>query len=264
MAKATKARARASDPRVRQPTRQERRRQQRSIWVATGGLLLAVLAGSAYLVWKNQPPAAPGPAKPTAADLNAPKALREAAAKVGFHPQLIPGVGSIEDKSASDAPSPHNTNLLKPGTMAPPFSLQTPQGETVSLAGLRGKAVLAEFFATSCPHCQAEAPHLKRLYTSLDPSRYAMVSINADGEDAASVYAFHRYFGLGYPALLDPGLQIGSWKSPGPPGPTAQAYKINSYPTFYVIAPDGTVHWASDGEQPTAKLFQELRQAANA
>jgi hypothetical protein len=29
-----------------------------------------------------------------------------------------------------------------------------------------------------------------------------------------------------------------------------------------VVAPDGTVHWASDSEQPTAKLKQELDQAA--
>jgi peroxiredoxin len=190
--------------------------------------------------------------------------LRDAAAKLGFHPQLIPGVGSIEDKPASDAPTQTNPNLLKPGAVAPQFSLKTPQGDTVSLAGLRGKAVLLEFFATWCPHCQAEAPHLKRLYASLDHDRYAMASINADGENAASTYAFHRYFGLGYPALLDPGAKAGSWTSPGLPGPTTRAYKIDSYPTFYVIAADGTVHWAAAGEQPTAKLFQELHQAANA
>src|SRR6185312_4450973 len=166
----------------------------------------------------NQAPSAPGPAKPTAADLNAPKSLRVAAAKVGFHPQLIPGVGQIEDKSASDSPAPNNTTLLKPGTVAPAFSLKTPEGDTVSLSNYAGKALLIEFFATSCPHCQAEAPHLHGLYTTLDRSREQIVSINAD--------------------------------------------HIQGYPTFYVIAPDGTVHWASDNEQPTAKLKQELDQAA--
>jgi hypothetical protein len=89
-----------------------------------------------------------------------------------------------------------------------------------------------------------------------------MVSINADSEGAPSVYAFHRYFGLPYPALLDLGPKAGSWHSPQAPGPTTVAYHIQGYPTFYVVAPDGTVHWASDSEQPTAKLKQELDQAA--
>ncbi|HZI35346.1 MAG TPA: TlpA disulfide reductase family protein, partial [Gaiellales bacterium] len=165
-------------------------------------------------------------------------------------------------KSASDSPAPNNTTLLKPGTVAPAFSLKTPEGDTVSLSDYAGKALLIEFFATSCPHCQAEAPHLHGLYNMLDTSREQMVSINADSEGAPSVYAFHRYFGLQYPALLDLGPQVGSWHSPQNPGPITNAYHIQGYPTFYVIAPDGTVRWASDNEQPTAKLKQELDQAA--
>ena len=90
--------------------------------------MLAIIAMAAVLNRLNQAPSAPGPAKPTAADLNAPKSLRVAAAKVGFHPQLIPGVGQIEDKSASDSPAPTNSTLLKPGTVAPAFSLKTPRG----------------------------------------------------------------------------------------------------------------------------------------
>jgi len=245
-----------------QRAQQQKRQQQRNLWLATGGLVLAIIAMAAVLNRLNQAPSAPGPAKPTAADLNAPKSLRMAAAKVGFHPQLIPGVGQIEDKSASDSPAPNNTTLLKPGTVAPAFSLKTPEGDTVSLSDYAGKALLIEFFATSCPHCQAEAPHLHGLYNTLDTSREQMVSINADSEGAPSVYAFHRYFGLQYPALLDLGPQVGSWHSPQNPGPITNAYHIQGYPTFYVIAPDGTVHWASDNEQPTAKLKQELDQAA--
>ena len=245
-----------------QRDQQQKRQQQRNLWLATGGVVLAIIAMAAVLNRLNQAPTAPGPAKPTAADLNAPKSLRVAAAKVGFHPELIPGVGKIEDKSASDAPAPTNSTLLKPGTAAPSFSLKTPQGDTVSLSDYAGKALLIEFFATSCPHCQAEAPHLHGLYSTLDPSREQMVSINADGEGAPSVYAFHRYFGLQYPALLDVGAKAGSWHSPQPPGPITKAYHIQGYPTFYVISPNGTVHWASDSEQPTAKLKQELDQAA--
>jgi peroxiredoxin len=245
-----------------QREQQQKRQQQRNLWLATGGVVLAIVAMAAVLNRLNQAPSAPGPAKPTAADLNAPKSLRVAAAKVGFHPQLIPGVGKIEDKSASDSPAPNNTTLLKPGTVAPAFSLKTPQGDTVSLSDYAGKALLIEFFATSCPHCQAEAPHLRRL-AMLDAHRYDFVSVNADSEDAPSVFAFHRYFGLPYPALVDrSGSLPGSFSSPGSAGKVAQAYGMEAFPTFYVIDRQGRVWWAGDSEQPDAKLQQELAAAA--
>ena len=106
MDKAQRARARR-DP-------QEKRQLQRNMWLATGALVLAIVAMVAVLNRLNQAPSAPGPAKPTAADLNAPKALRVAAAKVGFDPRLIPGVGEIEDKSASDAPAPPTAPCSSP------------------------------------------------------------------------------------------------------------------------------------------------------
>jgi peroxiredoxin len=244
--------------------RAQMKRQQLVAWVATGVAALVVLAVVAVLVVRNQPPDAPPPAKPSAADLNAPKALRDSAAAVGFKPEPIPGVGEIEDKPASDAIPPSSPDLLKVSSAAPAFTATTPLGETVSLASLKGKAVLLEFFATSCPHCQAEAPHLERMYRALDASRYAIVGVNADGENAASIYAYHRYFGLSFPTVMDHGAEVGSWHSPGPPGPITTSYHISRYPTFYVLRPDGTVQWASDGEQPTAKLQQELQQAAGA
>ena len=132
---------------------------------------------------------------------------------------------------------------------------------TVSLSDFRGKPVLLELFATWCPHCQAEAPHLAKLATELQPKGVAFVSINADSENAASVYAFHRYFGLPYPALLDQGTPTGSFSHQGASGPVTSAYHLESYPTFYVISPTGRVTFASDGEQPDALLRKELLQA---
>jgi hypothetical protein len=75
------------------------------------------------------------------------------------------------------------------------------------------------------------------------------------------VYAFHRYFGLPYPALLDQGTQTGSFTQPGASGPVTSEYHLRSFPTFYVISPTGRITFASDGEQPDALLRQELLQA---
>ena len=100
-----------------------------------------------------------------------------------------------------------------------------------------------------------------KLATELQPKGVAFVSINADSENAASVYAFHRYFGLPYPALLDQGTQTGSFTQPGASGPVTSEYHLQSFPTFYVISPTGRITFASDGEQPDALLRQELLQA---
>jgi thiol-disulfide isomerase/thioredoxin len=134
----------------------------------------------------------------------------------------------------------------------------------VSLSDFRGKAVLLEFFATWCPHCQAEAPHLKAMAQSLDKTRFAFVSVNGDSEDAASIYAYHRYFGLPFPALLDPGSPAGSFHQPGGVGPVSQAYHMQTFPTFYVIDPHGRIFWATDGEQPDALIRAKLQAAARA
>jgi hypothetical protein len=92
----------------------------------------------------------------------------------------------------------------------------------------------------------AEAPHLRALAAALPKQRYAFLSIDADGENAASVFAFHRYYGLRY-AALDPSARAGSFSAPGAPGPISTRYRVESYPTFYVLAPNGRIVWRSDG-----------------
>ena len=206
----------------------------------------------------------PPPAAASPADENAPAELVAAADAVGFRPTTEPGVGEIEDKPASAAQSPANPSLLPVGSRAPGFTLQAPVGGSVTLSDYRGKAVLLEFFATWCPHCDAQAPHLEKLARSLGRKNVAFLSVNADSENAASVYAYHRYFGLSFPALLDPGSPTGSFHQQGGAGPVTRAYRVRFYPTFYVIDGNGRIVWGSDGEQPDALLREKLLAAARA
>lgn len=194
-------------------------------------------------------------------DRNASPTLLRAAEAVGFEPAAEPGGGQIERDTLISASPPSAASLLAVGASAPPFSLRTPTGAPVRLGGLRGRAVLLEFFATWCPHCAAEAPYLERLFASLPHTRYAFVAINADGETAPSVLAYHIYFGLAFPAALDPGARPGSFHAPGAPGPISTAYRVRSLPTFYVINPAGRIVWAGAGEEPEALLRGELGRA---
>ena len=235
---------------------------RRLIWAASGGVVVVVAIVVAVLLSTRSSPKPAPPAAASASDRNAPASLVAAADAVGFHPTTEAGVGEVEGQPASAAQPAENQNLLPVGSVAPSFTLSTPQGQNVSLADYRGKAVLLEFFATWCPHCNAESPHLHDLYASLPKSKVAFVSVNADGETAPSVFAFHRYYGLQYPALVDPSSQPGSFNQQGAAGKVTTSYAVEAYPTFYVLDSRGRITWRSDGEQPDALLRQQLLKAA--
>jgi thiol-disulfide isomerase/thioredoxin len=193
------------------------------------------------------------------ADRNASPALVAAAEAIGYRPAKKSD--SVERGPISGAPSVPG-GLLPLGSVAPAFTLRTPAGAPLRLESLHGKAVLLEFFATWCPHCAAEAPHLARLARSLPAKRYAVVGVNADSEDAASVFAYHVWFGLPFPALVDHRSSSVTWPEHGAIGPVSSRYAVDRFPTFYVLDRNGEIAWRSSGEQPDALLRRQLERAA--
>jgi len=91
------------------------------------------------------------------------------------------------DSAADDPDSKYATELLKPGTPAPDFTLTTPDGKTVKLSDYRGKYVVIDFWASWCPDCRKDAPAMAQL-SVLCVGIFAMYTV------LSAAYPFFSFF----------------------------------------------------------------------
>jgi len=118
-----------------------------------------------------------------------------------------------------EAGEPTVTELLKaldlsgyPATMRPPeFSGQSPEGKMLSLADLRGKVVLLNFWATWCPDCRPEMPTFEQLHRDFATKGLIVLGVNVR-EGAHTVQSYAKELALTFPLVLDlKGNQFGVW-----------------------------------------------------
>jgi thiol-disulfide isomerase/thioredoxin len=99
---------------------------------------------------------------------------------------------------AATTPAPR-TNLPMP-----PVAASQPDGRRVRLEDLRGQVVVLDFWATYCPPCREEIPHLVRLQKQYGPKGLKVIGLNVGGEeDQPKVPDFVKLYGIQY-QLADP------------------------------------------------------------
>jgi len=91
--------------------------------------------------------------------------------------------------------------LLKEPVDVPAFTVRDIDGKTISLADLKGKVVLVNFWATWCPPCRAEIPDLVKLQDKYR-DRLVIVGISEDEVDPAQVKAFATAQKMNYPIVM--------------------------------------------------------------
>lgn len=99
--------------------------------------------------------------------------------------------------------------LVKVGDTAPNFEMVLTNGETVSLADLRGKVVMLQFTASWCGVCRKEMPFIEKDIWQKHGKRsdFALFGIDRD-EPLETVLAFAKQTKITYPLGLDPGADI--------------------------------------------------------
>ena len=110
----------------------------------------------------------------------------------------------------------------------------------LTLAGLRGKTVLIDFWTYSCINCLRTLPHLKAWYAAYHRDGFEIIGVHspefAFEHVAANVGAATRRLGITWPVVQD--NAFGTWN----------AYQNQYWPADYLIDPNGRIRYVSYGE----------------
>ena len=75
-------------------------------------------------------------------------------------------------------PTPEETTLTEVGQQAPDFTVLTLAGDEFKLSAHQGQLVLINWFATWCPPCKEEMPHLqKEVWEKFGAEGLVMISV---------------------------------------------------------------------------------------
>lgn len=129
----------------------------------------------------------------------------------------------------------------KPAPPLPDAVLRPPK---TTLASLRGKPALINFWASWCGPCRQEAPELERFERSLHGAAHLVGVDYTDQADSAR--AFIRRYGWTFPVLSDPDGTYGA------------RYRFTGLPTTVVLDSRGRVAEVLRGPQTVADLRAAL------
>ena len=121
--------------------------------------------------------------------------------------------------------APVLAKTTKSAPVAPAFTLPGLQGE-VTLASLRGKAVLVDFWASWCGPCRHSFPWMNDLQKRYGDKGLAIVAVNLD-KDRELASHFLAEVPAAFTVAFDPS------------GKTAESYKVKAMPTTFLVSPDG-------------------------
>jgi peroxiredoxin len=93
------------------------------------------------------------------------------------------------------------------GSIAPDFTLQTIDNQSISLSEFRGKIVLLNFWMSTCDACVAELPYFQMASENQTGKQVVILAVDC-GESNQAVHSVVDKLNLTYPVLFDPGGKI--------------------------------------------------------
>lgn len=170
---------------------------------------------------------------------------RDIIARAGETFKATPGIDKIID----------HLNVLEKvavGKKFTDFEMADPDGKMHKLSDFvgNGKVVLIDFWASWCPPCRADMPHLVELYAEYKKKNFEIVGISLDRTADAWKKGIQD-LNMTWPQLSD----VKFWQCEG-----AALYGVNSIPHTVLVDKDGTIIAKNlRGEALDAKLAEILK-----
>ncbi|MBK3494867.1 TlpA family protein disulfide reductase [Viridibacillus sp. YIM B01967] len=139
---------------------------------------------------------------------------------------------------------------LAVGQMAPDFELETLDGKKVKLSDFQGKKVILNFWATWCPPCKEEIPHMQKYYEKFaKEDNFEIVAVNLTNKDKSIEYVkeFAKTYEITYPVLLDT------------EGKQMKQYKIRIIPTTFYIDTKGVIQENKPGPVDQDSMKESIK-----
>lgn len=135
---------------------------------------------------------------------------------------------------------------------APQTTFVTLTGKTISMADLKGKVVLVNFWATTCGTCVKEMPDLVNTYNTFKSKDFEMVAVAMDYDPPAQVLNFATQKALPFPVMHDGFNKVATAFRHKGITPTTYIYDKTGYRILYKV-----------GELNFTDLNQLLNKALN-
>ncbi len=87
-------------------------------------------------------------------------------------------------------------------TPAPAFSLQDIDGRSLSLDSLKGKVIVLNFWATTCPPCRREIPGFIETYGQLKGKGLEIIGLSVDDMPVEALKQWTVKAGINYPIAM--------------------------------------------------------------
>lgn len=153
---------------------------------------------------------------------------------------------------AQDLDSKYATNLLKPGTVAPDFTLRTADEKDIKLRAFRGNYVVLDFWASWCSDCRKDIPAMKQLWSDFMDYNVRIIGISFDTGKEAWVNTYWDKYQMNWTQVSE----LRKWKKETK---IDRLYHVDWIPTMYLIDPNGRIVLGTVEIEKLRATLEELK-----